>query len=390
MSAGEVGFDVPALPGMKVGDVQTPSLVLDLDALERNVAKLGSYLRERGVRGVRHRAHCKMHRSVDVARLQIELGGACGICCQKLSEAEVFARAGFRDILVSHEVVDPAKIERLARLPLLGARTIVLVDDLANVADLSAAAQRQGTTLECLVELDCGGGLCGVATDAEVVALARAVAASPGLRFVGIQAYQGRMQHLATHAERKAAAAAAAARAREAVEALAAAGLDCGIVGGGGTGSFEFDAASGIYNELQCGSYAFLDDEYGRLTDAGGRRLDDRAGGDGGAWENALFVLTSVVSRAKAGSAVCDAGLKVMTFEAGLPTVFGREDVRYVRWADEHGLLEDPDSTLRVGDRLQLVPGHCDPTCNLHDWYVGLRGDTVECVWPVSARGKSW
>src|SRR6187401_3331339 len=110
MSAGEVGFDVPALPGMKVGDVQTPSLVLDLDALERNVAKLGSYLRERGVRGVRHRAHCKMHRSVDVARLQIELGGACGICCQKLSEAEVFARAGFRDILVSHEVVDPAKI----------------------------------------------------------------------------------------------------------------------------------------------------------------------------------------------------------------------------------------------------------------------------------------
>jgi 3-hydroxy-D-aspartate aldolase len=328
-----------------------------------------------------------MHRSVDVARLQLELGGACGICCQKLSEAEVFARAGFRDILVSHEVVDPRKIDRLARLPLLGARTIVLVDDATNAADLSAAATRHGTTIECLVELDCGGGLCGVVAVDEVVRLARAIAASPGLAFAGIQAYHGRMQHLERHADREAAAAGAAARAREAVAALTAAGFACGIVGGGGTGSFEFDAASGVYDELQCGSYAFFDDEYGRILDARDRRLDDP---ETGAWENALFLLTSVVSRTKAGSAVCDAGLKVTSFEAGPPAVFGRSEVRYVRWADEHGLLDDPGGTLRVGDRLRLVPGHCDPTCNLHDFYVGLRGDVVECLWPVSARGKSW
>jgi 3-hydroxy-D-aspartate aldolase len=380
----EVGFDVPAVPGMGAGDVQTPCLVLDLDALERNVAKLGAYLRERGVR---HRAHCKMHRSVDVARLQLELGGACGICCQKVSEAEVFARAGFRDILVSHEVRDAAKIDRLARLALLGARTIVLVDDPANVAELSAAARRHGTTIECLVELDCGGGLCGVTSADEAVRLARAIAAAPGLAFAGLQAYQGRMQHLERHEERRAAAAAAAARAREAVEALAASGFACAIVGGGGTGSLEFDAESEVFNELQCGSYAFLDDEYGRLLDREGLRIDRR---EGGAWENALFVLSSIVSKTRSGSAVCDAGLKVMSFEAGPPAVHGRHDVRYVRWSDEHGLLDDPGDALGVGDRLRLVPGHCDPTCNLHDFYVGLRGDRVEVVWPVSARGKSW
>ncbi|MGE0640708.1 MAG: DSD1 family PLP-dependent enzyme [Thermoanaerobaculia bacterium] len=365
---------------MTLAEVQTPSLVVDLDALERNVAKLGAFVRERGIR---HRAHAKMHRSVDVARLQIERGGACGLCCQKVSEAECFARAGFRDILVSHEVRDPLKIDRLARLPLLGARTIVLVDDPANVAELSAAAKAHGTTIECLVELDCGAGLCGVATTAEVVALAQAIAAAAGLVFAGIQAYQGKMQHLGPFEERRAASAAAAARAREVVTALAAAGLSCGIVGGGGTGSYRFDADSGVYDELQCGSYAFLDDEYGRILDAEGRRLDERE------WEHALFLLTSVVSRAKDGSAVCDAGLKVCSFDAGPPVVFGRDDVAYVRWADEHGLLDDPGGVLRVGEKLRLVPGHCDPTCNLHDWYVAVRGGTVEALWPVSARGKS-
>jgi 3-hydroxy-D-aspartate aldolase len=366
---------------MRIDAVETPCLILDLDALERNIVKLGEYLRDTGVR---HRAHCKMHRSVDVARLQMELGGACGLCCQKVSEAELFARAGFRDILVSHEVRDPAKVDRLARLPQLGARTIVLVDDLENVAELSAAARRHGTTLECLVELDCGGGLCGVTTTAAVAELAHAVTAAPGLLFAGIQAYQGRMQHLELHGERRAASEVALAKVRDAIAALARDGYSCGIVGGGGTGSYRLDAESGVYNELQCGSYAFMDDEYGRILDADGRRLDE------GEWEHALFLLTSIVSHAKPTTAVCDAGLKVLSFDAGPPVVHGRADLEYVRWADEHGLLEDPHGALKVNDRLRLIPGHCDPTCNLHDWYVGYRGETVESVWPVSARGKSW
>ena len=149
----EVGYDIPAKPGMDEADIQTPSLVLDLDALERNIKKMGDYAK---AHGMRHRTHGKMHKSVDVQRLQEKLGGACGVCCQKVSEAEVFARGGIKDILVSNQVRDPAKIDRLARLPKLGARTICCVDDLANVADLSSAAQTHGTEIECLVEIDCG------------------------------------------------------------------------------------------------------------------------------------------------------------------------------------------------------------------------------------------
>ena len=174
---------MPALPGMSEADIQTPCLVLDLDALERNIVKMGRLMKEMGVR---HRVHGKMHRSVDVAKLQEKLGGACGVCCQKVAEAEVFARGGINDILVTYEIRDLAKIDRLARIPKLGARTIVIVDDVANVADLSTATQKHGTTLECLVEIDCGTGLAGVSTTPEVVAIAKAIDVAPGLKFSGL------------------------------------------------------------------------------------------------------------------------------------------------------------------------------------------------------------
>ena len=161
----DVGYDIPAKPGMDEADIQTPCLVLDLDALERNVKKMGDFARDAGMR---HRSHGKMHKSVDVQMLQESLGGACGVCCQKVSEAEVFARGGITDVLVSNQVTDPRKIDRLARLPSLGARTICCVNDLANVADLSGAAVRHGTTIECLVEIDCGAGRCGVTMTPQV------------------------------------------------------------------------------------------------------------------------------------------------------------------------------------------------------------------------------
>ncbi|PTW51506.1 3-hydroxy-D-aspartate aldolase BhcC [Rhodovulum kholense] len=377
----EVGYDIPALPGMAEAEIQTPCLVLDLDALERNITKMGDWAK---AHGVRHRVHGKMHKSVDVARLQERLGGACGVCCQKVSEAEVFARGGIKDVLVSNQVRDPSKIDRLARLPKLGARTLVCVDDLANVADLSEAAVRHGTEIECLVEIDCGAGRCGVTATPEVVAIARAIDAAPGLRFAGLQAYQGAMQHLDAYADRKAKIDLAVAMVTEAVEALKAEGLSCDIVGGGGTGSYYFEGSSGVYNELQCGSYAFMDADYGRILDADGNRIDR------GEWENALFLLTSVMSHSKADKAICDAGLKAQSVDSGLPVVFGREDVSYVKCSDEHGVIADPEGVLKVGDKLKLVPGHCDPTCNVHDWYVGVRNGTVECLWPVSARGKAY
>jgi 3-hydroxy-D-aspartate aldolase len=333
---------------------------------------------------MRHRVHGKMHKSVDVALLQERLGGSVGVCCQKVSEAEVFARGGIKDVLVSNQVRDPAKIDRLARLPKLGARTIVCIDMLDNVADLSAAAKKHGTTIECLVEIDCGAGRCGVKTTPEVVALAKAINAAPGLKFAGIQAYQGAMQHMDSYDDRKAKIDLAVAQVKDAVDALKAEGVACDIVGGGGTGSYYFESTSGVYNELQCGSYAFMDADYGRILDKAGKRIDQ------GEWENALFILTSVMSHAKADKAIVDAGLKAQSVDSGLPVIYGRTDVKYVKCSDEHGVVEDPQGVLKVNDKLKLVPGHCDPTCNVHDWYVGVRNGVVEVVWPVSARGKAY
>ncbi|MCX5512952.1 alanine racemase [Kaistia algarum] len=374
----EVGFDVPALPGMREAEIQTPCLILDLDALEANLRRMAEFAARSGLR---LRPHGKMHKSVDIARLQIEIGGAVGLCCQKVSEAEVFVRGGISDVLITNEVRSPVMIDRLARLPKLGAKVAVCVDDPTNVPELAAAVRRHGTSLGCFIEIDCGAGRCGLSDPEAALALARAIASAPGLTFAGVQAYQGRLQHLPTFPEREAAFAASLAITRAAVDRIEAGGLPVPLVTGAGTGSYPLEAASGLYGELQCGSYAFMDADYGRVRGLDGGRLDAE-------WRNALFLLTSVLSRPAPGRAICDAGLKAQSADSGLPVVFGREGVRYTRWTDEHGELADPDGRLAVGEHLRLVPGHCDPTCNLHDWYVGLRGGRVETIWPVSARGK--
>lgn len=377
----EVGYDIPAKPGMDQADIQTPCLVLDLDALDRNVKKMGDLCAEMGVR---HRAHGKMHKSVDVLKLQQDLGRAVGVCCQKVSEAEVFVRGGIKDVMVSNQVRDPAKIDRLARMPKLGARILVCVDDPDNVADLQAAAEKHGTQLECLVEIDVGAGRCGVSTSQDVVNIAKLIDAGDNLKFAGIQAYQGAMQHMELYSDREAKIDIAVEMVRDAMTALKAQGLECDIVGGAGTGSYYFEGNSGVYNEMQCGSYAFMDADYGRILDKNGRRIDD------GEWENAMFILTSVMSHSKDNLAIVDAGLKAQSVDSGLPVVYGRDDVTYIKCSDEHGVVEDPNGVLKINDKLRLVPGHCDPTANVHDWYVGVRNGKVETVWPVSARGKAY
>lgn len=374
----EVGYNIPAAVGMDEADIQTPCLIVDLDAFENNITKMRDFCRQAGVR---HRVHGKMHKSADVARWQIEHGNACGVCCQKVSEAESFARAGIKDVLVSNEVRDPVKIDRLARMPKLGARTIVCIDDIANVADLSSAAKKHGTEIECLVEIDCGAGRCGVTTTDDVVNIAKAIDAADNLRFSGIQAYQGAMQHLDKYEDRKAKIDIAVAMVSDAIKGLNAQGLECDIVGGGGTGSYYFEGNSGVFNELQCGSYAFMDADYGRILDKQGKRIDETE------FENSLFILTSIMSHSKADKAICDAGLKAQSVDSGLPVIYGRDDVEYIKCSDEHGIISDPDGHLKVNDKIKLVPGHCDPTCNVHDWYIGVRGGKVEKIWAVSARG---
>jgi 3-hydroxy-D-aspartate aldolase len=192
------------------------------------------------------------------------------------------------------------------------------------------------------------------------------------------------MQHLDKYDDRKAKLDVAISQVKEAVNALTTEGLAPELVSGGGTGSYYFESTSDTYNELQCGSYAFMDADYGRILDKDGKRIDK------GEWENALFILTSVMSHAKHDKAICDAGLKAQSVDSGLPVIFGRVDIRYIKCSDEHGVIEDPNGSLKINEKLRLVPGHCDPTCNVHDWYVCVRNGKVETLWPVSARGRAY
>ena len=370
------GFNVPAEIGSSLEDIDTPALIIELDAFERNVERMATFVKQSGVR---LRAHAKTHKSADIARYQMEAGGACGICCQKVSEAEALVEAGIQDVLISNQVTDPKKVNRLAALS-KKAHTLVCVDDEQNVDVLSSAAQRHETTIECLVEIDVGAGRCGVAPGGDAVSLAKKISRSPGLRFVGLQAYQGAAQHVHDFNERRKKIEAAVEMTRQTIDLLKAEGLSCDIVAGAGTGSYYFEGASGIYNELQCGSYIFMDVDYQRVKDADGRHIHE--------FENSLFILTSIMSHVKPDTAICDAGLKAQSVDSGLPKVFGRDDVEYIKCSDEHGVISDPHGVLKINQKLKLIPGHCDPTCNVHDWYVGVRNGKVERVIPITARGK--
>ncbi|KAA5606933.1 DSD1 family PLP-dependent enzyme [Roseospira marina] len=370
-----VGLTVPAAVGMSIDEIGTPALIVDLDAFEKNVKTMKEFIESKGLR---LRAHAKTHKSADIALYQIAQGGACGVCCQKVAEAEALVDGGVTDVLVSNQVVDPKKIDRMAAMA-KKARVLCCVDDAGNIDDLSAAATRHGVTLECLVEVDVGAGRCGVGPGAPVVALAKQIDAAPGLTFAGLQAYQGAAQHVHDFAERKAQIEAAIAMVQDTVDQLKAEGLDCAIVGGAGTGTYYFEGASGLYNELQCGSYVFMDADYQRVLDPSGQVISE--------FENSLFILTSIMSHAKADKAICDAGLKAQSVDSGLPVIFGRDDVEYIKCSDEHGVIADPKGVLALNEKLKLIPGHCDPTCNVYDWYVAVRGGRVEAVWPVTARG---
>lgn len=377
-----------ALP-RRLEDVDTPALVLDLDAMERNLARLAAFAR---AAGVRLRPHAKTHKSSALARRQIA-AGAVGVCVQKVAEAEALARGGVDDLYVSNEVVSAGKLARLAALArdlaARGGRLAVAVDSAEGVRRLAEAVRAAGAEVDVLVEIDVGQGRCGVPpADREAgpaVALARRVAASPGLRLAGLQAYQGKAQHLRTPAARQAAVAAAAASARATRRALLDAGLPCPLVTGGGTGTFALEAASGAWGELQAGSYLLMDRDYAENEPEPGQPP----------FAQALFVLTEVMS-VGAGRAVVDAGLKSHAVDSGLPLVHdptGRSRLAFESGGDEHGILRPVEGSPlpALGERLWLVPGHCDPTVNLHDRYVGVRGGLaggqVEALLPIDARG---
>jgi 3-hydroxy-D-aspartate aldolase len=366
----------PAEPGMREDEIDTPALVIDLDAFEVNLDRMASLL---APTGAKLRAHAKTHKSPVIARLQMARG-AVGQCVQKVAEAEALAWGGVPDVLVSNEVVGAAKLARLAALARI-ARVAVCVDDAAQVAAAETAAADGGVRLPVLVEIDVGAARCGVQPGPDAVALAQRIAGSRHLIFGGLQAYHGSAQHRRTPAERRTLIDGAIDASRRTVEQLRQQGIDCPIVGGGGTGTFALEAASGIYNEIQAGSYVFMDADYARNLDDEGLPIST--------FRHALFVLSTVMSVPRPAIAVLDAGLKALAVDSGLPQVWQRPDIRYVGASDEHGKLEVASETKMpvLGEKLRLVPGHCDPTVDRYDWYVGVRGARVECLWPVAAKG---
>jgi 3-hydroxy-D-aspartate aldolase len=366
----------PARPGMREDEVDTPALIIDLDAFEHNLDTMARALEGSSVK---LRAHAKTHKSPIVALQQIRRG-AVGQCVQKVAEAEALAWGGVQDILISNEVVGASKLARAAALARI-ARISICADDPAHVGAISAAARDAGVVLNVLVEINVGGNRCGVEPGSPAVALAQMIAADPYLTFGGLQAYHGRAQHFRTLAERQAAIAQTVADTRRTVEMLAQQGLACPIVGGAGTGTFEIEAASGVFTELQAGSYCFMDVDYARNLDGAGAFVSQ--------FRHALFVLGTVMSAPRAGIAVTDVGHKAIAIESGMPGVWQAPEMKFVSASDEHGKIEFAPE-LRgpaIGAKLRLVPSHCDPTVDRHDWYVGVRGGRVECLWPVAARG---
>ena len=363
----------PAAIGMRLEEVDTPALILDLDAFETNIRRLNESVAGR----VRVRAHAKTHKCPEIGKRQVA-AGAVGVCCQKVSEAEAMVEGGIRDVLVSNELVGARKLERLAALA-KRARIGVCVDQAANVRELQAAAAKAGATVDVYLELEVGMRRCGVAPGEPAVALARAVVASPNLKFAGMHAYHGRAQHIRSHEERKAVIASAAAAVRSTRSLLADAGIACPIVTGAGSGTFMFEVELGAWDEIQPGSYVFMDWDYAKNEWAPPLPR----------FEHSLFVLATVMSRPSPKVAVVDAGLKASSVDSGMPGVWERPGLAYTHASDEHGWVEGTSgsSIPDIGEKILLVPGHCDPTVNLYDWYVCTRGGVVEALWPITARG---
>jgi D-threonine aldolase len=364
----------PASIGIPLGEIDTPALIVDLDALEGNIARMAQTVKGGAVR---LRPHAKSHKCAQIAIAQIA-AGAVGVCSQKVSEAEALIAGGIADVLVTNEIVGARKVARLARLA-REARIGVLADDAGNVSQLDAAARAERVRLDVLVEIDVGAHRCGIEPGEPALALARTVAACRNLRFAGLHAYHGAAQHLRSASERRTAIAAAAEKALRTKQLIENAGIACETITGAGTGTFLLEGSSRVFNEIQPGSYVFMDADYNRNAwEEGWPRF-----------EQSLFVLATVMSAPSTDRAVVDAGLKASSVDSGMPLVYQRPGVEYAKASDEHGVLRIAAgaNAPELGEKILLVPGHCDPTVNLYDWLVCVRKGTVEAIWPVVARG---
>lgn len=373
--------------GLPTTAIDTPALVVDLDAMERNLARMQSFAT---AHGMRLRPHAKMHKSGALSLAQMQ-AGAVGVCVQKTSEALALARAGVSDIYVSNQVIAPSKCVQLATLCLNMARCngqlSLAVDSLLGIERIACAMTAHGgaSVLDVYIEIEVGQARCGVLPGASVVPLAQAIGQHACLRFAGLQAYHGRAQHLRSASERRRAVSSVVADVQRTIAALDTAGFSVLLVTGAGTGTFAHEASSGVFGELQAGSYLFMDADYAANEIDSLQPL----------FEHALFVKSQVISRSTTAlddRAVVDAGHKSHAIESGLPTIWAghQADWQFSNGGDEHGILRG-SALPALGDTVWLIPGHCDPTVNLHNYILGVRGGlaqgVVEQLIRVDARG---
>jgi D-serine deaminase-like pyridoxal phosphate-dependent protein len=361
------------------GDIPTPALLLDLDAFEDNVQKMAAHLK---ARGKAFRPHGKTHKCPEVARALIR-AGAVGCCAARLSEAEVFARSGIPGLLITTAVIGRDKIARAVALAASAPDTMFVVDDRQNVRDINdaAAARGKGEPVKLLVDLFFGRT--GIAPGQPAVELAQLIASLPNITFAGLQSYDGAAAHTTPFDARSTRTKTTMGKAVETKAMLERAGIACPLVTGGSTGTYRFDSENPGITELQPGSFVFMDMEYGTIGGPDGTEYRD--------FKNAITVVTTVVSRPP-GLAIVDGGYKAFSTDRPFtPKPVGIDGVTYGWAGDEHGRLDLSNASrdVKLGDRIEFIPPHIDPTVNLYDNIYALRGDRVEAVWPIAARGKS-
>ncbi|HZT18295.1 MAG TPA: DSD1 family PLP-dependent enzyme [Dongiaceae bacterium] len=360
---------------MRRSDVPTPALLVDIDILDRNIATM----RDSAARlGMKLRPHAKAHKCAEIAQ-RIMAAGAVGISCATIGEAEVAALAGAGGILVTAPLTSIDALERLRRLLLRGADIAVVADHPASVAELARLAAGAGRTLNVVVDVDVGMGRTGCTDTAQAVALARQIAAAPSLAYAGIQAYWGNLQQVSPFAERSRRIEIEADRLRSVIAALSSAGLPPAIVSGGGTGSHRIDAETGLFTEIQPGSYLFMDSCYGAIS----------ISENDNPFAASLFVAATVVSANRPGRVVVNAGWKAFATDSGKPVALrGAPPAAEFRFmGDEHGALDfSGDSGPEPGATIEFLTSHCDPTVNLYGAFHVVRGDEVVDVWPIRAR----
>lgn len=358
----------------------TPALVIDLRAFERNVTAMQEHCNRAGLK---LRAHAKTHKSVTIARKQIE-AGAVGQCCAKLGEAEALAEGGIDGLLVTSPVVAAQGFARIAKLNARLGDFMIVADSAICVDGYAAAAREGGKRLKVLVDVDIGLHRTGVTPGDRALELAKRIAVSPHLQFMGLQGYAGQLQHVPEFPDRRIQSLAALKLLGETRDLLVSNGIPCPIVSGGGTGTYNIDAEARVFTELQAGSYIFMDKQYCEVKIANAAPLP---------FESSLFVQTTVISANMPGLATTDAGLKSFATEAGSPIIHSGAPAgaSYFFFGDEQGgiMLGSPDKQLPPGGVVCCTAPHCDPTVNLYDVYHVVDGDKLVEIWPIEGRGRS-